>query len=122
MKHWSSTWQMRESHVLMTEPSNTELARQLLTHMLSYVQAHGDPERLRENEAMLLGFVDDLASSDPQVIAETASYAAQLAVWVALAATGDLDRAGALIRDVLLQSVSAETNMPPGWAPGDPMP
>jgi hypothetical protein len=113
---------MRESHVLMTEPSNTELARQLLTHMLSYVQAHGDPERLRENEAMLLGFVDDLASSDPQVIAETASYAAQLAVWVALAATGDLDRAGALIRDVLLQSVSAETNMPPGWAPGDPMP
>lgn len=122
MKRWSSTWQMRESHVLMTEPSNTELARQLLTHMLSYVQAHGDPERLRENEAMLLGFVDDLASSDPQVIAETASYAAQLAVWVALAATGDLDRAGALIRDVLLQSVSAETNMPPGWAPGDPMP
>jgi hypothetical protein len=113
---------MRESHGLMTEPSNTELARQLLTHMLSYVQAHGDPERLRENEAMLLGFVDDLASSDPQVIAETASYAAQLAVWVALAATGDLDRAGALIRDVLLQSVSAETNMPPGWAPGDPMP
>jgi hypothetical protein len=106
----------------MTDPKNSELARQLFTHTLNYVQAHGDPERLRETEATLVGFVEEhLAGYHPMTIAWTAQYAAQLAVWVALsAADGDVEQAGALIRRVLLQSVDVEGRMPPDWKPGDP--
>jgi hypothetical protein len=107
----------------MTDPTNADLARQLLTHTLNDVQAHDDPERLKETQSTLTRFVEeDLAGRHPMLIAYTAQYAAQLAAWVALAATGDLEQAGALVRDVLLQSANAEANMPPDWRPDDSPP
>lgn len=105
----------------MTDPTNADLARQLLTHTLNEIQAHDDPERLRETQATLTRFVEeDLAGRHPMVIAYTAQYAAQLAAWVALAATGDVKQAGSFVREVLLQSANAEASMPPDWRPGDP--
>jgi hypothetical protein len=66
----------------MTDPTNADLARQLLTHTLNDVEAHDDPERLRETQVTLTAFVEeDLAGRHPMVIAYTAQYAAQLAAW-----------------------------------------